>query len=97
MIEYTVKVDNELTRWYLNGQLHRAEGPAKEWLDGSKEWYVKGNLHRADGPAVEYASGYKYWYLDGKSLTEKEFNNQTNSCEGRIVEIDGKKYKLVSQ
>ena len=43
MIEYTVKVypdgDKE---WYLNGKLHREDGPAREWADGDKSWYLNG-------------------------------------------------------
>jgi len=50
----------------LNGELHREDGPAKEWPDGSKEWYLNGELHREDGPAKEYTNGEKYWYGNGK-------------------------------
>ena len=58
MIEYTVKVyDNGTKKWYLNGQLHRTDGPAIEWADGSKFWYLNGKRHREDGPAIEYARG----------------------------------------
>ena len=28
--------------WYLNGKLHREDGPAIEWRDGDKEWWIKG-------------------------------------------------------
>jgi hypothetical protein len=54
------------------------------------------NVIREDGPAIEYASGSKSWYLSGEKLTEEEFNERMNptSCSGKIVEIDGKKYKL---
>jgi hypothetical protein len=53
--------------WYLNGKLHRVDGPAIEWADGSKEWLLNGKLHRADGPACEYViNGRKYWYLNSK-------------------------------
>jgi len=27
-------------------------------------------------------------------LTEAEFNNRHSSCAGKVVEIDGKRYKL---
>jgi len=69
----------------------------KVYADSTKEWYLNGELHREDGPAIEYANGYKSWYLNGKELTEEEFNNylqQRNSCDGKMVEIDGKKYRL---
>ena len=95
MIEYTVKVyPNGSKRWYLNGKLHREDGPAIEYPNGSKRWYLNGKVHREDGPAVENFNGSKYWYLNGKELTEEEFNARRNSCNGKIVEIDGKRYKL---
>ena len=28
--------------WFLNGKLHRTDGPAIEYPDGSKEWYSDG-------------------------------------------------------
>ena len=57
------KVDEYGTRsWYLNGKLHRDDGPAIEYASGHKEWYLNGKLHREDGPAIEYSYGYKAWY-----------------------------------
>ena len=44
---------------------HRLDGPAVEWLDGSKAWWVNGYRHRIDGPAIEYASGRKAWWVNG--------------------------------
>ena len=83
--------------WYLNNQLHRTDGPAIESADGTKDWYLHGKRHRTDGPAVECANGDKYWFLNGVKLTESEFLNKTKkaSCEGKTVEVDGVKYKLV--
>ena len=65
--------------------------------DGNKFWYRNGQYHREDGPACEYANGTRYWFIEGKEYTEQEFNKKMNktSCGGKIVEIDGKKYKLV--
>jgi len=48
------------------GRLHREDGPAREWADGSKEWWLNGERHRVDGPAIEYASGSKEWWLNGE-------------------------------
>ena len=59
-------------RWYLNGKLHREDGPAVEWHDGVKHWYLNGNLHREDGPAVEFTYGYKEWYYQGKEIHCKD-------------------------
>jgi len=41
MIEYTVKVlDSGSKFWHLNNELHREDGPAVEYADGSKEWWL---------------------------------------------------------
>ena len=41
MIEYTVKVyANGSKLWYLNGKIHREDGPAVEEASGIKEWYL---------------------------------------------------------
>ena len=43
MIEYTVKVyDNGSKWWHLNGKRHREDGPAVEWADGDKFWFLNG-------------------------------------------------------
>ena len=97
MKTYQVTVSEYGTKhWYINGKLHREDGPAIEWADGAKSWYINGKCHREDGPAVEWANGTKYWYINDKFLTEAEFNARIkqSSCDGRVVEIDGKKYKL---
>ena len=31
-------------RWYLNGKLHREDGPAIEYIDSSKAWYLNGRF-----------------------------------------------------
>ena len=66
MIEYTVRVYDQSTEWYLNGRRHREDGPAVEWANGYKEWYLNDQRHRPDGPAVEWADGSKVWYLNGQ-------------------------------
>jgi hypothetical protein len=84
--------------WWVNDKLHRLDGPAVEYADGHKSWCVDGKRHRLDGPAIEGADGHKSWYVDGKEMTEKEFNEYIKpkpSCEGKVVEVDGVKYKLV--
>ena len=64
--------------------------------NGDKVWYLKGKRHREDGPAIERADGDKCWYLNGKEVTEDEHKKRTfkATCEGKVVEIDGIKYKL---
>ena len=96
MIEYKVKVwPNRSEEWYLNGKRHREDGHACEYADGSKMWFLNGKRHREDGPACEWSNGDKEWFLNGKQLTEKEHQDQTQGCTNKVIEIDGKKYKLV--
>ena len=97
MSKYIVEVTNESTDYFdfhNPENLHRLDGPAIEWANGHKEWWVNGKLHREDGPAIEYANRSKEWWMNGQRLSEQEFNNRSNPCSGKIVEIDGKKYKL---
>ena len=100
MIEYTVKVyDNGTKEWYLDGKLHRVDGPAFEYSNGYKEWYLNGKRHREDGPAIEGANGTKAWYLNGKQLTKKQHKKETRKHkEYTVSELEeklGEKIKIV--
>ena len=53
-------------RWYVDGKLHRVDGPAVEWHDGTKQWFVDDKRHRVDGPAWEGFDGSKEWYVDDR-------------------------------
>ena len=91
---------NGTKKWFLNGKLHREDGPAIEWgVGGCKEWYLNGERHREDGPAVEWADGTKRWYFNDVKLSETEWRKRVQEvkapCVGKVVEIDGVKYKLV--
>lgn len=48
-----VKCPDGSRAWYLDGGLHREDGPAVEWADGTKEWWVDDKRHREGGPVVE--------------------------------------------
>lgn len=66
---------NIIEKYYVNGKLHREDGPAiEDWNDGEKYWYKQGELHKEDGPAYEDAWGNKKWYLHGVQYTENDFN-----------------------
>ena len=63
-------IDKYDTIFYTNtpdpdSELHRENGPALEWLDGTKEWRINGKLHREDGPAIELKCR-KEWWINGK-------------------------------
>ena len=93
--EYTVRVQENGDRsWWINGKLHREDGPAYEGAYGDRSWWINGKPHREDGPAVEQADGTRQWWIDGERLTEEEFKNRNKTCDGKIVEIDGIKYQL---
>ena len=49
-----------------NDKLHREDGPAVEYANGTKQWWFNGKRHREDGPAVEYTDGTKQWWFNGK-------------------------------
>jgi len=49
-----------------NGRLHREDGPAIEYDDGSEEWFLNGKYHRENGPAIIYIGSYKSWCNHGK-------------------------------
>ena len=59
--------------WYLNGKLHKENGPAIEHADGHKYWYLNGQRHRENGPAIEHADGCKWWYLNGYPYSESDY------------------------
>jgi hypothetical protein len=64
-MEPTLKTYKDGTQvWWLNGKLHREDGPAVIYPDGSQYWYLSGDLHREDGPAVIYPDGTKKWFLN---------------------------------
>lgn len=91
--------------WYANGKLHRIDGPAVEYSDGSTEWYSNGELHRIDGPAMEAADGYKAWWVKGKvhrtdgpaiehpkGYKEWRVNGEMHRADGPAMEwADGRK------
>jgi hypothetical protein len=52
--------------WYLNGLLHREDGPAIERPDGV-------------GPM---ADGSKEWFLDGKRYTKEQYEEEMKSRKG---------------
>lgn len=61
-----------ITKWCIDGELHRTDGPAIEYSDGYKCWYFNDKKHRVDGPAEEF-NNHKLWWINGERLSpEKE-------------------------
>jgi hypothetical protein len=80
---------------YLNGQLHRLDGPAIEKANGTKKWCSNGFLTREDGPAIEKADGTKEWYLNGQlhrsdgPAVEKANGTKKWCLNGQLHRLDG--------
>jgi len=91
-----IECANGTKEWWVNNKRHREDGPAFEGANGTKGWYINNKCHREDGPAVESAYGRKAWYINGVELSEEEFNNRMNPCAGKVIEVEGKKYKLTA-
>jgi antitoxin component YwqK of YwqJK toxin-antitoxin module len=82
--------------YYLNGKLHREDGPAFTEASGTKYWLANGKLHREDGPAIEYADDSKYhlcksWYLNGK--IQKIIWHLKDGGHGEVSLVQGGKYR----
>lgn len=81
-------------RWKVNGKLHRVDGPALEYPDGSYVWYHNNTIHRLDGPAI---------YTKTTGILEWRYWNHLHRLLGPAVEhddgsiewwLDGKKLRF---
>jgi antitoxin component YwqK of YwqJK toxin-antitoxin module len=89
-------------------QKHNEFGPAAihYFEDGNKEseyHYVNDIQHNSSGPAVILYNRIgilkiERYYLNGVKFSREDFlketSKQNDSCENKIIEVDGKKYKL---
>jgi hypothetical protein len=39
-----ISYDNGAKAWYLNGKIHREDGPAVEYTNGNKYWWLSNKL-----------------------------------------------------
>ena len=67
------RIENSGIIYYYNenDQLHREDGPAVIYPDGTEMWYKNDQLHREDGPAAIFPDGEEYWCSDGEKYIEK--------------------------
>ncbi len=64
---HEIRKDSQGTKWYYtDGLLHREDGPAVLYADGSESWFMNGVLHRTGGPARDWVYGNEEWYQHGK-------------------------------
>jgi hypothetical protein len=62
--------------WYLNGKLHRQDGPAVESPNGYREWCLNGEQFKDCG---------RFLKALGKTVSEKRFKEIKNLLEVREV------------
>jgi len=104
IVEYYDNGNIRNEQYRLNGELHNKNGIAlKSWHENGnicrEEYRLNGKLHNPNG--IAYKSWFENgniwaeeYYINGKKLSKEQFDNRNNSCNNKIVEIDGKKYKL---
>lgn len=86
---------NQYGKFYFSNEemtiLHREDGPAADFFDGSKEYWLNGERHRKDGPAGEYSNGIRTWYKNGKRHRE---DGPAMECDDGYKSwwIEGKQY-----
>ena len=91
LFKYEIRKLENKTEYYYKGKLHREDGPAVEYADGSKLWYQNGQYHRLDGPACEFVNGAKAWYQNGQ--LHREDGPAVEYTDGdKAWYIEGKKY-----
>lgn len=56
------RLNNRIEYYNDEDLLHREDGPARIWDDGSKVWFINGQKHRVDGPAIEWSDGEEAWF-----------------------------------
>jgi len=80
--------DKKGEEWRLNGVLHREDGPARTYTNGTKQYYKHGYLHREDGPAVEANHGYctkQVYYYEGRIHNEKGPAYIERWCDSEVL------------
>ena len=76
------------------------------YYENSNGWWCKREFD-SNGNEIYFESSYGYWYKrefdsNGNQIYFEDSygiirDNRPKGCEGKVVEIDGKKYKLVSE
>ena len=66
------EIENVGTEYWVNGKSHRDDGPAIDYLDGTKYWLNNNEYHRIDGPAIETINGCNSYYIKGKLFYSKK-------------------------
>jgi hypothetical protein len=71
--------------WEVADILHRLDGPALEWADGTSFWYFDDELHRDDGPAIEWADGSREWHRQRAAAPHRRARYPPQRRSGAVV------------
>tara|TARA_B110000238_G_C15948575_1_gene362191 strand:+ start:115 stop:402 length:288 start_codon:yes stop_codon:yes gene_type:complete len=71
--------------WFLNGKIHRTDGPAVVRTDGINIWYLNGDLHRTDGPSVDRPDAVTRFHLYGCAYTFDEWIGRSSLTDEEKV------------
>ena len=63
------------------GRLHREDGPAIVWVDGTQLWYFDGRLHREGGPAVIHPDGRTEHFTHGVAVKAVHFDDDGKTIQ----------------
>lgn len=66
--ETEIITKSNCVEYYSKNVLHREDGPARIYYNGTQEWYRYGQLHRSNGPAVIYPDGGVEYWMYGEQL-----------------------------
>lgn len=76
-----IETGTAILLWYnKEGRLHRKDGPAKIFPDGTRAWYLDGELHREDGPAIIWFNDDKDWFIRGEAVATYWFLQKQLDC-----------------
>jgi YD repeat-containing protein len=66
-----------------------------KYSNGVEVWYEYDK--HANCIHSKYSDGYEYWYnADGEYITKEEFDRIHAPCAGKVIEVEGKKYRLTA-
>ena len=84
-------------RWYINGKLHREDGPTIELKSGTKIWCFDGEYHRLDGPTIEMVDGTTEWWINDclVSFIITKWAEENDIDLNNLTELDKALIKLV--
>ena len=84
-------------RWYVDGKIHREDGPAIILHTGTEIWCFDGEYHRLDGPAYIWVNSTPEWWFNGYYVDDmiKSWAEENDIDLDNLTEVDKALIKLV--